>query len=222
MNRLITIPLLFILLIISNLPAQNQNEKGIIAGNKSLQIYLVKQQWHTGIIFPVKEVNPKVWPEILQFKKFKYIDAGWGDAAFYQHPDFNLKLAAEALLYPTPSTLRINGFSMPINKYAEYCDVAIELHLDRSDFDLLCEYVHNSYSRNSKGKIQILNYTAGGTVIFYKAEGKYDIFNTCNTWVAKGLLTAGFKSFSESTILAEELFKDAAKEGTVIKSHTSN
>ncbi|MGB5894337.1 MAG: DUF2459 domain-containing protein, partial [Ignavibacteriaceae bacterium] len=55
-----------------------------------------------------------------------------------------------------------------------------------------------------------------GRIIFFKANGNYHLFNTCNTWLASCLASAGLK-IEDNIILTEELFNEAAKVGTVIK-----
>jgi len=55
-----------------------------------------------------------------------------------------------------------------------------------------------------------------GRIIFFKANGEYHLFNTCNTWLAKGLKQAGIE-ITDDIILTEQLFNEAAKVGRVIK-----
>lgn len=83
--------------------------------------------------------------------------------------------------------------------------------------DTLCYYIHSTYSLNEDGKPIILSEQFNGSVKFFKAKGKYHLFNTCNTWVAEGLRKAGFKEFSSSTILVNELFDQAKKVGKELK-----
>jgi len=173
--------------------------------------------WHTGIVFNTSDVDSSIWPEIKYFTEFKYIDVGWGDSAFYQDPDFNLVLAAEALFIPTPSALRIEGLYSSIEDYIKSSDKAVELKLTKNQLDMLCKFIHNDYFRNKKHKLIIYNEEEGSKIIFYKSKGKYDLLNTCNTWVAKGLKKAGFKSIDDNLILANELFRQAGKIGEVLK-----
>ena len=180
-------------------------------------IYLVKQMWHTGIVFNTSDIDSSIWPEIKYFKDFKYIDVGWGDSAFYQDPDFNLVLAAEALFVPTPSTLRIEGLFSSIDNYIKSSDKAVEIKLTQSQLDKLCKYIHDNYYRNKQHKLIVYDKEEGGKIIFYKANGKYDLFNTCNTWVARGLKKAGFKNIDDNLILVKELFQQAGKMGKILK-----
>ncbi len=184
---------------------------------KDFTIYLIKQRWHTGIVFQRNEIDTTLWPEIIIFKNYKYIDIGWGDEKFYQHPDFDLALAAEALFIPTPSTLRVFGFNLTIEENINISDRAIEIKITKEQLDSLCKYIHSTYTFNEDGKPIFLSEQFNGSVKFYKANGKYHLFNTCNTWVAKGLKQAGFTNFSSSTILVNELFSQATEIGKELK-----
>ena len=185
--------------------------------NKDNKIWLVKQRWHTGLVLQRNQVDTTTWPEITQFKNYNYVDVGWGDEKFYQHPGFNFLLAAEALFAPTPSTLRIFGFNMSIEDYINYSDRAIEIRITKTQLDSLCSYIHSTYKYNNKGEPILLSEQLNGSIKFYKAEGKYHLFNTCNTWVANGLKKAGFQNFSGSTIFVNELFKQAKEVGKELK-----
>ncbi|MCU0344879.1 MAG: DUF2459 domain-containing protein, partial [Ignavibacterium sp.] len=60
--------------------------------------------------------------------------------------------------------------------------------------------------------------SGSGKIIYYKANGSYHLFNTCNTWLAKGLKEAGIDT-EDNILLTEQLFNELAKIGTVIKSN---
>jgi len=53
-------------------------------------------------------------------------------------------------------------------------------------------------------------------VYFFKANGNYHLFNTCNTWLANGLKQAG-SDIEDDIVLTEQLFNEAAKIGKVLK-----
>jgi len=72
-------------------------------------IYLIKQRWHTAIVFHPEDIDTTILPEVKYFTRTELIDIGWGDEAFYQYPEFDWDLAYQALFYPTPSTLRMEG-----------------------------------------------------------------------------------------------------------------
>ena len=79
-------------------------------------VYLVKNNLHTGIVFSVNEKLIENIPAISNFSEYYYVDIGWGDEDFYQHPDPDILLGAKAILVPTSSVIRIEGKNYNINK----------------------------------------------------------------------------------------------------------
>lgn len=184
--------------------------------SSSFTIYLVKQRWHTGIVFQRSKVDTNLWKEINDFKDAEWIDVGWGDKEFYQYPGFDPGLAVKALFYPTPSTLRVAGIYISIEKYAQISDAAVKINLTKEQFDSLSGLISNSYSKNENNEPVILNKREIST--FYEAEGNYHLFNTCNTWVAEKLKKIGF-DISDDIILVEQLLNEVQEFGIVVKGY---
>jgi uncharacterized protein (TIGR02117 family) len=145
------------------------------------------------------------------------IDIGWGDEEFYQYPGFDSGLAFKALFYSNPSTLRVEGISLSKEEYFKLSEIVIEIDVFEEQFKSICNYVNKTFYLSDDGKTIILSQRGEGKIIFYKANGSYHIFNTCNTWLAKGLKEAGL-DIEYNVILTEQLFNELAKIGRVIKS----
>lgn len=192
------------------LPANNQ-----IAADSGYVIYLVKISWHTGIIFRTDQVDTTIWKSFDDFKNYNYVDVGWGDKDFYQAPGFDIDLAVKALFMKTESTIRVAGFNVPINNYIEFTDYAEKLNLSREEYKRLCDFIQSTYNLRNKNP-QILNERLNGAIKFYLANGYYTCFNTCNTWVARGLKYAGFK-IDDTIILSHQLFRESIKYGKMVK-----
>jgi uncharacterized protein (TIGR02117 family) len=191
-----------------SLPETNNNSKYII--------YLVKVRWHTGIVIKKSLIDTALWPESKDFKNFDCIDIGWGDKDFYMDTGFNIWLAVKALFYPTPSVLRVAAINYSIMDYINSSDASLEIKLDSTGFNHLLIYIHNSYKQNKEKKAVIISAKNNGYVKYYNAKGKYSILNTCNTWVAKGLISAGIK-ISAYVYLTQQLFKELANNSNVVK-----
>ena len=180
-------------------------------------IYLIKQRWHTAIVFHTEDVDTTILPEVKYFKVAELIDIGWGDEAFYQHPDFEWDLAYQALFYPTPSTLRVEGIFISIIEYFNLSEIVVELKITNEQLKILQRYISDTIWRDEKNQHKVLSKQYLNRVYFLKANGEYHLFNTCNTWLANGLELAGF-DLEDNIILTEQLFNEAAKFGDVIKS----
>jgi uncharacterized protein (TIGR02117 family) len=210
----IIIPVLYLFLNTS--PALAADTSDNYEKDFSHTIYIVKQQWHTGIVFKKDDIDITEWNEILEFGEYEWIDVGWGDREFYQYPGFDLGLAVQALFYPTESTLRVEGFNFDISRYAEISDLAIEINISEEIFKYLCRFISNTYRKDKEGNLKIFSKKFGGNIIYYDAEYNYHLFNTCNTWIAKGFKESGL-DFDTNIVLAEQLFNEASKIGRVIK-----
>lgn len=180
-------------------------------------IYLIKQRWHTAIVFHTEDVDTTILPEVKYFKGAELIDIGWGDEAFYQHPDFDWDLAYQALFYPTPSTLRVEGIFISMIEYFNLSEIVVELKITNEQLKILQGYISDTIWRDEKNQHKVLSTQYLNRVYFLKANGEYHLFNTCNTWLANGLEQAGF-DLEDNIILTEQLFNEAAKFGDVIKS----
>jgi uncharacterized protein (TIGR02117 family) len=182
----------------------------------SIEIYLIKQYWHTAIVISRDEIDSLIFPEVAMFSKFNIIDIGWGDEEFYQHPEFDAGLAFKALFYFTPSTLRVEGVGISKESYFNVSEIVIKIVITQEQLDKILIYISSTIYRDGTGKPVLLSEHGLGRVKFFKANGEYHLFNTCNTWLATGLKQAGV-NITDDIILTEELFREAAKVGTVIK-----
>ena len=178
-------------------------------------IYLVKIRWHTGIIFKTGQVDTAVWKYIGDFKNYEYVDVGWGDEDFYQHPEFDIDLAFRALFIKTNSTLRVSGFNRDIEKYLQSTDYAERLILTDEAYKRLCSYIQSTYSIKEKKPVLLSEHFSGG-VKFYKAKGYYTVLNTCNTWIARALKSAGYQ-IDDGIIMSEQLFRETIRYGKMVK-----
>ena len=181
------------------------------------RIYFIKQNWHTAIVLNVHEIDSILFREYSSFKEYRLIDIGWGDAEFYQYPGFDSGLAFSALFYSTPSSLRIEGINLSKEDYFRLSEIVIELYVSKEQFNSICNYINNTFYTDENGKTSILSKKGDGKIIFFMANGSYHLFNTCNTWLARGLNNAGIK-IETDIVLTEQLFNELAKIGTVIKS----
>jgi uncharacterized protein (TIGR02117 family) len=213
MSKLVIFPVIFFFL---NTSPKLQVEGEVFASDSSKTIYLIKQRWHTAVVFYKSEVDSIILPEIKYFKESEMIDIGWGDEVFYQHPDFDWDLAYQALFYATPSTLRIEGIFISKQEYFNNSEIVAELTISDEQLKILLKYISNTIWRDDNKKAKILSTQYLDRAYFLKAKGDYHLFNTCNTWLAEGLTLAGVK-IEDDIVLTEQLFNELAKVGRIIK-----
>lgn len=191
--------------------------KEFIAEDSLKSIYLIKQRWHTAIVFHKEDVDSTILPEVKYFSGAELIDIGWGDEAFYQYPDFDWDLAYQAIFYPTPSTLRMEGVYISMIEYFNLSEIVVELEINNEQLKILLDYINDTIWRNDTGQSEILSTQYLKRIYFFRANGDYHLFNTCNTWLARGLKKVGFE-IKDDIVLTEQLFNEADVIGTVIKS----
>jgi len=179
-------------------------------------IYLIKQRWHTAVVFHKEDVDTTTLPEVKYFSGAELIDIGWGDEAFYQHPDFDWDLAYQALFHSTPSTLRVEGIYITLQQYFDVSEIVVELKINDEQLKILQGYISDTIWSDDHNEHKILSTQYLNRVYFFKANGSYHLFNTCNTWLARGLKQSGLE-IKDDIILTEQLFNESAKVGKVLK-----
>ncbi|MCH6574795.1 MAG: DUF2459 domain-containing protein [Bacteroidetes bacterium] len=183
---------------------------------RKLEVYLIKQYWHTAIVIDKNDIDPDILPEVEYFNDFSLLDFGWGDEEFYQHPGFDSGLAVKALFYTTPSTLRVEGIGISKDTYFDISEIVVRILVTQEQLNKIVNFISSTVYRNDSGSPVILSAQGLGRIIFFRANGNYHLFNTCNTWLASCLASAGI-NIEDNVILTEQLFKEAAKVGDVIK-----
>ena len=117
-----------------------------------------------------------------------YLLVGWGDKETYQSTpnwgDLKASVAIRALLINTPSALHVRY----LDDLARVENSVIPLKLNQAISDAVEKRILSSF-RNDKPEILSSGYDAGDR--FYYSKGKYNIFNTCNTWTGDVLRQSG-------------------------------
>ncbi|HOI29771.1 MAG TPA: DUF2459 domain-containing protein [Melioribacteraceae bacterium] len=183
----------------------------------SIDVYLVKENWHTGIMFRIDDYTSGLLPALKYFKDYQYIDIGWGDADFYQIPGFDLFLAAKAILIPTPTVMRFDGYKFPIEKIIEWREFALKFELPKERFLLLINYIQEHLILDEKGETIISKHDIDSPVYFFKSKGEYHLFRTCNTWAAQALKSTGIDVDTFGLITAGQLYSRFAEYAKVLK-----
>ena len=154
-------------------------------------IYVVRHDWHTGLVVKYDDIDPHLWPEKDDFPEALYLEVGWGDRDFYQTPRPGLGTLLQAALKSPASVLFVIGLPTGVTRYFPYADI-LEIPLSQRGLEELVRFIHATYKRDASG--QTIPLGPGHNhrhSIFYLAEGDYSLFNTCNSWISKALQAAG-------------------------------
>ena len=153
-------------------------------------IYVVSHGWHTGLVVPARQIQDQLHPLKVRFGDTPYIEFGWGDRAFYQAEEATAGLALKAMLWPTESVIHAVAVPEKVRDYFPDSEV-ISLCLRAADYASLIHYIANSFLKNEKEELLPLQSGIYGNSQFYAAVGLFSLMNTCNTWTARGLQSAG-------------------------------
>ena len=188
----------FLLTLLGMLIPMNRNFKKITNG---INIGISTNGMHTDFILPIKnEIFD--WTKIIDMANYDLsinsdtkLGIGWGDKAIYLDietwGELTLKMGLATLFLPTPTILHVTAYKqLPTETLkVRYTSVSASQYLQ------LCHYISAYFKMDGQQKVQLIE-NAGymPNDNFYHAIGKYHAFQTCNTWVNKGLRQVGIKT----------------------------
>lgn len=154
-------------------------------------IFLNTNGVHLDIILPVNNVNEELLKD-LNMNNNSYVSFGWGDENFYLNTpnwgDLTFKNAFGAMFLKSNTLIHLTRHNAKSDNW-------IEIKLSDNQLRTLNQYILKTFFGNQdnskiilKGKGYSLNDD------FYKANGNYSCFNTCNSWVNSAFKTSGLKS----------------------------
>ena len=179
-------------LIVGLIPVNN----GFTPPSDGITIYLISNAVHADIIVPRRNEIIDWGAEFLQ-AKFQHDNSdqthvafGWGDRGFFLETptwsDLSILTASNALLLPSDSCVHV-GFTRAENYGADVAAVKI----DPAQYGRLVKFIKASFRLDSRGNYCQIDEACYSTCdAFFEANGRYHLFNTCNSWVGRGLRTA--------------------------------
>jgi uncharacterized protein (TIGR02117 family) len=187
----IGIPLLF-LVISYILTKVTVNDAPQTSLDQEHYIYLNTSGIHLDIIIPQKMVSQELLADIVYLKNEDYLSFGWGEEKFYLETptwaDLTVYNACQALLWKSSSLMHITRHQKVNPNWAK-------IAVNQDQLDQLNNFILGTFALDQKGRKHLLE-EAGYTSFdnFYKANGDYHCFNTCNSWVNEGFKVSGLKA----------------------------
>ena len=159
-----------------------------VFANQYKDIFVVDHGWHTGIILKTEDINSSAWQIDSFFKKYKYIEVGWGDEDFYKSSNPSVWMTLKAGLIPTSSVLHVRALSAyDLSMFSK--ESIIRITISQGAFVKLSKFIENSFVKKDS-KLIILSKGLYPNSFFYLSSKKYHILHTCNVWTAKALESA--------------------------------
>ncbi len=178
--------------------------EGIAAGQAKETIYVTSNGWHTAIVVARQSLPPGAIPEAGDFAEARFLSFGWGDAEFFPAPRPTIGMTLRAALQPSPALVHLAGLRSHPREIFPAAEV-VELALPRPGFGALLRYLDASFERGGKARAAPAAPGLYRFSRFYPATGEFHLFNTCNTWTARGLAAAGLAVEVSGTQRAEAL-----------------
>ncbi|MEM1120825.1 MAG: TIGR02117 family protein [Bacteroidota bacterium] len=189
--------LLFLGILIPKNKTFNKQSEGVT-------IYLSGNGFHTDFVLPIQHASFD-WQPFVDLDKYDflnketgYLAIGWGDRAIYldlaDWSELTLKMAVKPMFWPTPTAMHVTAYDnlpeddAPIKRFQA-------ITISTNQYLQLCCYILGFFEVNAQQRIQLIEgrgYTEKDN--FYEAVGKYHLFNTCNTWVSRGLARIGVRA----------------------------
>jgi len=160
------------------------------ATERTHEIYVVSHGWHTGLVVPAEPLQSRLPGLKSRFGVTPNLELGWGDKGFYQAPEITLALALRALFWSSGSIIHIVAVPSDVPAYFSKSKVA-KLCLTDTEYISLLDFISSSFYQNQQTEIVPIKNGIYGESQFYEGVGNYHLLNTCNSWTAKGLHSAG-------------------------------
>jgi uncharacterized protein (TIGR02117 family) len=182
----------------ADVPEQGNSRQARVA------IYVASNGWHSAIVVPRAALPPGALPEAGDFPNAAYLSFGWGDAAYFPAPDPGLGVTFRAIVKPTPAVLHLAGLaSHPRQVFP--ADEVVELTATARQFEALVAFLDATFDRAGAARAPAIAPGLHRFSLFYRAKGEFHLFNTCNTWTARGLAAGGWPIRVSGTVTAEDL-----------------
>jgi uncharacterized protein (TIGR02117 family) len=184
-------------------------ERTVADSERSQVVYVVRRGWHSGVAVAAADWPQRDWPLLASFADARYLEFGWGDAAFYQADKPTLGMTLAAVLWPSPTVMEVVPLqATPPPEAGDFESVAV--HVTHAELQAIAASLDASFAHpiSPTGKTYR---TAGGEARFYHARGEFYLFRMCNRWTSELLELAGCAANPRSAMTAGQVIKAAKK-----------
>ncbi|MDY8134450.1 DUF2459 domain-containing protein [Aquimarina sp. 2201CG5-10] len=182
-------PILYLVVSLAFTYITVNNEKQDI--EKEHTIYLSSNGMHLEIIIPKTILSPTLL-DGLYHNNDVFFSFGWGDRNYYIKAatslDFTTIDRYKAAFINTPALLHVSRYRTQRNDWLPIKMTSVQLIKINT-------YIQDTFkTHQGNNKIILPGISYGTYDNFYEANGNYNGFNTCNTWVNTGLKQSDTKA----------------------------
>ncbi|WP_299452109.1 TIGR02117 family protein [uncultured Microscilla sp.] len=167
--------------------------------DNGITIYITSNGVHTNIVLPTQHAV-KNWQKCLplttlkKYAQYPYISFGWGDKDFFlqstHHNSPRFITILKATFVPSPSLMHLS-FYRTINPHLLN---TYPLVISSAQYQALVRYILASFALTPEQKFRWVAKGYGNHDLFFRAKGRYHLFNTCNNWTNRGLKKMGINT----------------------------
>lgn len=180
------------------------DEKDYSPQGQHTPVYVVSHGWHTGIVIAAENLGSELAFLDDHFETASWYEIGWGDREFYQAGETTIGLALRAGLWPTDTVLHVTALPESPDTYFSSSRV-IEIAVAQTGHERMVRAMSEDFVHNERNEAIVSGDGLYGESLFFEARGRFHAFNTCNTWVARMLDTAGVPIQVFATVTASDV-----------------
>lgn len=190
------------------------------ADPEPVTVYLVSNGFHSGLVLPRPTANAAAIRRgagateavTTRFAHYDWVELGWGDDRFYRAVPtldrFDWRLGLEALFrLGNGSVMHVVGIEGDPHELFAGVDL-VRIELSPEGFGRLLDGIDGTFARDAAGRPEDVGPGLYGPSLFYRAIGKFSLFNVCNHWTARMLGLAGVPVWPAAATLPRGLVLD--------------
>ncbi len=183
------------------------------------RIFAVSHGWHVGLVLPAAPLVARLPALKERFANASYFEMGWGDKGFYQSEEITANLILQAMFSSTGAVMHV--VSLPPSADTPFDTFSgsevVEFCASERELASLNDFIQQSFLKNTTDQLIPMKPGIYGNSQFCEAKGKYHMFNTCNKWVAKGLLSMGLGVDSTLALTAGNVLNQLKSSGRAVR-----
>lgn len=154
------------------------------------KVYVIDHGYHTALAVESKALLEELGLQDSFYRKFKYIEIGRGDAGFYQQEEVMVSTTLKALFFSTPAIMYLRAYNRsPMKRYP--ATSRVEVRLSRVALENMHKAIVDSFALEQNSAVEM---SKGPDEFgrYFKANGNYHMFYTCNNWTAEIMQQADY------------------------------
>lgn len=167
---------------------------------EEIPIHILTNGVHTDIVVPTRSEQMD-WSKMVAFSNtqltdttYQYLAMGWGDKGFYletpEWSDLKASVAFNAMFGLGASAMHTTYYQFM--KEGESCK---RIMISKEQYARLIAFMDKRFQKDINGHYLNIKTNAnyGISDAFYEANGRYNLFQTCNSWANNALKVCGQK-----------------------------